>query len=304
MVVARSWLVVAAIASACGRIDFDPRLATLDGSDGGLAADAMPACTMFGPWGTPRVIGELATARDEFGGQIMSDNLTLYFDRHGGGDEIYVARRPDRSSPFGPAQQLPELGTNSFEGSASATADELELYFESSRSGKACIYRATRATATAMWDPPAQVAALCTSPNNGAYVTPDGLTLFYNSASAADPEGVIMVTTRASRTVPFPTGTPAGGGLAGGATKGYCNLASDGLTLYFETGSPTDLYQVARSGPGSPWGTPSQIPGMNTATIEQDVSITTDGLELFFASNRVGSMGLDLYVASRACLAF
>jgi len=155
---------------------------------------------------------------------------------------------------------------------------------------------------TSAWGAPTPVAELCTSATDGPYLTHDGLTLYYNTASPpADYLGTLMVSTRTSTAAPFVAGSPVAE-LASGATKGYPVLSADGLTLRFETMSPTDLYEAARPTLGAAFGTPAPIPGINTTSTEQDVSITPDGLELFFASNRPGSSDLDLYVARRSCL--
>jgi len=290
-----------ALTTACGRIDFDP-LGDARRGDGGAPGDA--PC-MFGAWGAPTRIAELATAQDEYGAQIMADNLTLYFDRHASGvDEIFVAQRPDRASPFGQAQPLAELGTNNGECCATLTPDQLELYFESARSGTRCLYRSERASTAVAWNIPAAVAALCTSPTEGAYITQDGLTLYYNSATPpTDYEGAILVTTRATRLDAFGAGQ-AVSGLAAAGTSGYPALSGDEATIYFESHSSgaasTHLWQATRATAASFTGA-VQITTVNSSGSEQDVSITTDGLELFFASTRPPSMGEDLWVATRSC---
>ena len=292
-------LIVLVVLASCGRVDFDP-LGDASLAGDGNAGDGAAACTAFGPWGAPKRIAELATTASEYGGQMLGDGLTLYFDRHTTvPDELFVAQRPDRASPFGPAQALPALGTASSTGSATLSADGLELYFETG--SPVCIHRATRATTASAWGAPVPVAALCGSPTEGAFLTSDGLTLYYNTATPpTDYEGTIMITTRASTTVGFGAGSPAGIVLT--ATNGYPALSSNELTIYFESGAPTDLWQATRPDRGSSWGAPSEIAGVNTASIEQDVSISPDGTELFFASDRMTSGDLDLYVATRACL--
>jgi hypothetical protein len=51
----------------------------------------------------------------------------------------------------------------------------------------------------------------------------------------------------------------------------------------------------------APFGAPVALAAINSTATDADGSITADGLELFFASGRVGTMGaLDIYVAARA----
>src|SRR5690349_14399657 len=93
---------------ACGRVAFDAR----------SAPDA--ACT-FGPWSTPAPIVELDSVQDDWGGQIAPDDLAFYYNIS---NRIFVATRPDRGSPFGTPQELPELGTQVYD--PSVRADGLE----------------------------------------------------------------------------------------------------------------------------------------------------------------------------------
>jgi len=45
------------------------------------------------------------------------------------------------------------------------------------------------------------------------------------------------------------------------------------------------------------------VPGVNTASVEGQSNVRRDGLELFFFSNRPGSLANDIYSASRASTA-
>jgi Tol biopolymer transport system component len=45
------------------------------------------------------------------------------------------------------------------------------------------------------------------------------------------------------------------------------------------------------------------VPGVNTGFVEGQPNVRRDGLELFFFSNRPGSLGNDIYSASRASTA-
>jgi hypothetical protein len=55
--------------------------------------------------------------------------------------------------------------------------------------------------------------------------------------------------------------------------------------------------------PTGPFGTPAVVPGINTASDEDDPSLTGDQLELYFNSNRAGGMGgNDMWVATRGAI--
>ena len=137
-----------------------------------------------------------------------------------------------------------------------------------------------------------------------AYITPDGLTLYYMSGPAGTTTGTILVTTRATRTDAFAAGTPVSGLV--GTTNGTPALSSDQLTLYYQAGATRpelDLFAASRPSIASPFGVANMLSVSTEGSADADPSITADGLELFFASDRPDSIGAsDLYVATRACL--
>jgi len=78
-------------------------------------------------------------------------------------------------------------------------------------------------------------------------------------------------------------------------------LSADGLELYYAKGSwgNTDICVAKRNRLSDAWGPPENLGAMiNSSTWDGGPSITEDGLELFFDSNRSGSP--DLYVSARA----
>jgi hypothetical protein len=282
--------IIALAVIGCGRIDFHPLVD--GGGNSGLDAP-VDACT-FGPWSPPVAITELNTGNVEYGGQIAADGLTLYFDsdRTGGGD-LYVATRLSRTAAFAAPVRLTSLATATKEGDASPRRDQLELVYSDYASE--CLLDARRATIADPFGTATQ--AICSA--SGAFISRDGLTLYYNTFTDAFGEGELSVTTRASEADPFAAGQPIAE-LAGVANEGYPALSGDELTMYFESGEPLDIYETTRASPTSPWGTPTPLATINTAMEDGDVSITTDGTELFFESDRDGNP--DLFHATRSCL--
>ncbi len=84
-------------------------------------------------------------------------------------------------------------------------------------------------------------------------------------------------------------------------------LSADELTLYFARhaadtpGALNDIYIASRSSLTTPFGTPAPL-AINTASAnEMDPMVATDGLTLFFASDRAPGMGeSDIYFSTRA----
>jgi hypothetical protein len=79
-------------------------------------------------------------------------------------------------------------------------------------------------------------------------------------------------------------------------------LSSDGLTLYFssDAGSSEDLYLATRSDRGTTFAAALPLSELNTTALESNPSLSADGLSMYFASARPGSVGdRDLMVATR-----
>ena len=137
-------------------------------------------------------------------------------------------------------------------------------------------------------------------------ISQDGLTLHYSAGIT--PEERLYQATRASRNEPFGTAQSLGD-LVGNQALESPSLSSNGLTLFFTVWDPAyatnDIYQATRNSVGDPWGnvvmlsSAINVPGYNDAM----PSISSDGLMLYFNSNRPGGFGdFDLYVSTRESL--
>jgi Tol biopolymer transport system component len=292
-------LVVLAVIGGCGRLSFSPIL----GHDGALG-DAPDACMAFGAWNAPQLIPGMSSTLPDQGPSVSADGLTLYFDSQRSGiNHLYVTRRADRASAFGAPSEITELDNAQGEFNATTTADEREIFFDSKITGVYCLYTATRADAQSKWGAPSRLDQTCaTTESAGPSVSPDGLTLYYVTHSSGTFEGTLVVTTRAQRTDAFAAGAPIAE-LDAGQPKGYPAISPDGLTMYFESGSPLDLWVTSRPRVGQPFATPQRIVELDTSSSDADPGVSADGQELFFTSDRLGGVGdYDLYVTTRSCL--
>lgn len=287
------------IVSGCGRIAFDPLADDVTG-DGGADA-AAPACENFSAWSTPVLVPGLDTSGEEAGSQIGPDGLALYFSR---GYYLHVARRADRTSPW-ISELITDLQVPDRQFDPTVTGDELEMFFtREAPDASHCIYYTSRTTKTTPWSTPVIQSQLCTPRDaGGAYVTADGLALYYTPIYPGS-EGAIYVTTRAARTDSFAAGV-AIDGLPGATigSFGYGALSGDQLQLYFEMDNPLEIYEATRTSVTAPFSAPTPVPNVNVATArDEDASITADGLELYFDSDRAGAQGQAIHVATRTCL--
>ena len=132
----------------------------------------------------------------------------------------------------------------------------------------------------------------------------DGLTLFYSGSAGAD-YGLVTAS-RADTTSAFGAASIVPG-LNIGAGSRPSWLSDDGLRLYFHVldGSEWDLYVTERSSTSSMFGAPSDAPFslINSSSSELEATFTADELQMFFASDRTGSLGdTDIWWSSRPTL--
>src|SRR5207253_4660262 len=85
------------------------------------------------------------------------------------------------------------------------------------------------------------------------------------------------------------------------------SIRRDGLEIFFQSnrtgsnGTAADLWVAMRANTLAAWSTPVNLGDtINTASVEQNAYLSSDGMTLFFCSDRSGgSGGLDLYVSTR-----
>jgi hypothetical protein len=139
---------------------------------------------------------------------LMPDELTIYFSSNRilgklGSRDIYRASRASGDTRFGPAAPVPGLSSPEDDMSPLVTKDELVVYFASSRRGPGSrldVYRATRASKTAPFDPPVPVAELNTPADEyPTWISPDECELYLSSdRSAAGDRDLYRAVRRAS----------------------------------------------------------------------------------------------------------
>ena len=81
-------------------------------------------------------------------------------------------------------------------------------------------------------------------------------------------------------------------------------LTGDLLEIYFTTDRVSgngDVWFATRASSGAPFGTPAPVTAVNGDSFETSSAISTDGLTLWFGSDRAGGVGAnDIWVSQRA----
>ena len=148
------------------------------------------------------------------------------------------------------------------------------------------------------------------SPPNSNYhdltptITSDGLEVyFWSNRSGGYGSWDLWNSTRASLDDQWLPATNPGSKINTSGIEALPCISPDGLELYFSRGAETvgELMVSRRNDRMSSWDTAQNLgPVVNSSVRDDSPAITSDGLELYFISNRVGGHGLsDIWVASR-----
>ena len=215
---------------------------------------------------------------------------------------------------FGTPTNLgPTVNSSSVDWMPSISADGLSLYFSSRRGGglgAEDIYVTTRATTSDPWGEPVNLGPPVNTSNweQGPSISADGLTLFFSSYNRPGGSGGddIYVTTRATTDDPWGTPVNLGPKVNSSAHDWAPSISVDGLELFFGSKRSGgyggyDLWVTTRETIHDEWGSPVNLGGtVNSAHTTHGMSISHDGLLLFFSSDRPGgSGGYDFWVTRR-----
>jgi hypothetical protein len=262
-------------------------------------------CTL----GAAELLGDPNYAgNDLWSPKLSSDGLNLYFavTVPGFAEQIGVATRADRSSPFGLGQVLPAPVNQSGEGTPYLSLDRRSLYFYSSRSGGAGsrdLYVATRRNDSDDFDRVTPLSSLNTPDlDYQPWLSPDELIIYFASGPAGSSD--IFRATRGSTGDDF--GPPRLiSELSSPSDEGGLTVSSDGLEAILTSNRPggpggRDLYIATRANQSAPFSSPQPLEALDSPENEIDPAFSPDGGELYFVSNRGGGDS-NIYRVARSC---
>lgn len=223
----------------------------------------------FSAWSAPVNLGSLVNSPSEdLAPFISKDGQSLYFNspRPGvgmGAMDLWVSHRPSKNAPWEPAQNL-----GSVINGAGAVND------------------------------------------NAPSLSGNGRLLFFGSnRSGSFGSQDIYVSQRRNRRAPWETPVNLGSAVNTSTNEGgaayFKDDATGTITLYFHSTRAdglggNDIY-ASTLGPDGTFGSPLLIRELSSASDDQRPAIRRDGLEMFLASNRSGTLGQqDIWVATRA----
>jgi len=261
--------------------------------------------------GAPANLGSIvnSSARDEEPG-ISSDGLSIYFCslRSGGygGYDMWVTTRASTYDDWSPPVNLGlPVNSSADDFSEDISANGLELYFGSNRTGSSGydIWVAKRPTPQDDWRTPVNLGPMVNS--SGAEGCPaisdDGLELyFWSTRSGSSGTYDIWVSKRSTKQDDWGQAVNLGTPVNSSSADLCSDVSPDGLSLILVSaraggygGSLGDLWLTKRSRINSPWGQPVNLgPIVNGPSSENGPCLSSDGLMLYFSSDRAGGSGL------------
>lgn len=268
-------------------------------------------------WSTPRNLGPaINTDGWESGPSLSPDGLTLLFvsDRPGGcgGRDLWMTTRLTTEAPWRrPLNLGPSINSPSEERTGPLLDDNCTLFFSSDRpggGGSYDIWTSRRKTRLDPWGRPMNLGPIINTESGElvASLTPDGLTMFFSSGRLGGiGGGDIWMSKRPSQTHAWGEAKNLGPMVNADSLEGGGWITSDGLTLLFGGRPPGSqkeylLWMATRSKTDQPFGQRCEIKALDSPGADGGPTLSTDGRELFFHSNRSGGRGgWDLWTSRR-----
>ena len=278
----------------------DPDAAPVDAPAGG--AD-------LGPFGPAELVAELNSPQSDDDPTLTGDLLEVYFESNRpdqpSGD-LWRAVRASADLPFEAPTHVDELSSLEQDGTPEVSLDGLTIYFHSRRAGGAGgvdVYRSSRPSRDDPWDPPMQVAELCTADDESApWTTADDVTLVFGTGRPGGLGAYDLWTAR--RPAPGePFGEIAPWPVLNSTLIENEPWLDPAMTLIYFTSDRAggaggyDLWIATRSPGASDFGEPVPAAELNGPGADGDAWLSPDLHTIYFSRNP-GS-GADIYRATR-----
>lgn len=284
--------------------------AAFDAGDAGKDAGdaATPMCDPDAAFPTPKLFTSLDTAaQDAHLRLVPGSELAGWFqtvrDGGAGSSDIYSVTRTSIGDTWkAPASEI-AVNTATADTDPSVSADQLTLYLTHG----GAIWRATRAKTTVGFGAPTLLTEIDSSFSELApYLVDDGSALYFASARDSDAGVEKLFVTQPLADGGFTAPAPVGGTNLDVGDNRYAAVTADQLVMYFasnrtDTGTQGgfDVFVATRATTSLPFGAPRVVAEVSSSANDFPDWISADRCRLYFTSNRTGTGGDDVYVATK-----
>lgn len=167
--------------------------------------------------------------------------------------------------------------------------------------GNTRIFRTTRPDLASAWGAPLVIVLNDFEFVQGAELSSDELRLYF---SAGTPVSHLYVMERPTVAQAFGAYGPITPDPDPDGDTGFPTLSADELEMYVSSdrGGERDIFVSRRASRGDPFPAVQRVAQLSAQNAEDlDPELTLDGTTMYLASNRSGSQGHDLFVATRTC---
>ncbi|MGX7952060.1 hypothetical protein ACWPM1_05775 [Tsuneonella sp. HG249] len=237
---------------------------------------------------------------------LSHDGLTMAFNSNrSGNQDIYIASRADAGAGFDEPQRLPDPINTSADEFCPTIAAGNRLYFSRASSSDPGDLYVSQGSKSKSWGPAQSLGPLVNTSameEAAAFYEDDGRrpVMLFSRRLANGSQGQILQIVDGSFV------TAVAGGVNAVGSNNRPSVTHDGRTIFFDSTRPggrgePDLWSATRSSNLVAFGAASPLTDLNSSGFDARPTISWDGTELFFSSNRAGSESSapDIWVSNR-----
>jgi Tol biopolymer transport system component len=271
--------------------------------DGGL--DAAGPCDVTKPFAPMTALASpISSPSNETAGYFSPDRLTLYFgsNRAGAGD-LFLSKRATELGGWSQPDGLTVLNSTERDSDPWVSADQLEIYFDSSRPttfSASNVFYAKRPSVADAFSAPVLVSGV--SSNFDEYepwLPPSHDRLYFSSNRGGANVFELFSSQGSGSTFGPPALIP---GLVSSKDQESPFLTADELTIYFSSGragglGKLDIWTASRPNKDAAFGIPQHLPELSSPADDYPTWLSDDGCRMIVQSYASGDS--ELYYAVR-----
>jgi len=253
------------------------------------------------PWLPGVEISELSALGNVYTPSLTTDELTIVFSGDSlpggqGGLDVWIATRPNTTSPFGNVHNLAEINSSAADGHSSISPDGLTLHFVSDRNIGSSIGQLFKATRESLDAPFGNLEHLSFFDSPGSslgfpFMSRDGKAFYFTKSVDGQPLDIFVSYSYIPEPNQWSQPVPLTEVNTDTAEEWTPFLSFDGLTLYFSRlRSSTSLYgrifEAKREKPYGPFTSIREISELNELNTNVFIPwVSSDNLRMYYTTD-------------------